>query len=152
MRIIQNRPDSEWKKHIKPFLQDLKKCDLTPKTISAYQHDISLFTKWVLEISPLRKASTLTEIDIIEYRQHLLDTNLKPATINRRISSIQRLCRWLVGNKILSTDVSRTIKQVNVVSNRCPSGLKASEVQLLLQTAGQSKHGHAKRNYGLNYR
>lgn len=36
-----------------------------------------------------------------------------------------------------------------MVTKRCLSGLKPSEVQLLLQVAGQSRHGHAKRNYAL---
>src|SRR3990167_8657375 len=100
-------------------------------------------------INPARQLQTLTEIDIIEYRQYLISSGLKAATINRRIGSIQRLCRWAMDRKLIKDNISKSIKQVNVVTKRCPSGLKLPEVQLLLQVAGQSKHGHAKRNYAL---
>lgn len=52
-------------------------------------------------------------------------------------------------SRLLKDNIAKSIKQVNVVAKRCPSGLTLSEVQLLLQATGQSKHGHAKRNYAL---
>lgn len=79
----------------------------------------------------------------------MISAGLKAATINRRIGSIQRLCRWAVDSQLLKDNIAKSIKQVNVVAKRCPSGLTLSEVQLLLQATGQSKHGHAKRNYAL---
>jgi len=149
LRIIQTDGDSDWKTHVEQFLQAIRRADLAQKTIIAYQHDLSLFTKWLFAISPTKQLSSLTEIDIIEYRQCLVASDLKPSTINRRIGSIQRFCRWAIDHKLLKEDVSKSVKQVNVVAKHCPSGLKPSEVQLLLQAAGQSKHGHAKRNYTL---
>lgn len=150
MRIIQNNNTKPaWQNYFNKFLLSLQKSDLTPKTISAYQHDLSLFVKWLMNINPGCKLQSLTEIDIIEFRQSLISVGLKAATINRRIGSVQRLCRWAVDNKLLKNDISKAVKQINVVAKRCPSGLKPSEVQLMLQVAGQSKHGHAKRNYAL---
>lgn len=149
MRIIQINHLSGWQKHVEQFLFAMQKSDLMPKTIAAYQHDLALFIKWLFTINPARQLQTLTEIDIIEYRQSLISSGLKAATINRRIGSIQRLCRWATDNKLLKENISESVKQINVVAKRCPSGLKPSEVQLLLQAAGQSKHGQAKRNYAL---
>jgi len=149
LRIIQISSQADWQKYTDQFLIAMQKNDLTPKTLAAYRHDLSLFIKWLIVINPTRQLQSLTEIDIIEYRQCQISSGLKVATINRRIGSIQRLCRWALGSKLLKYDISKSVKQVNVVTKRCPSGLKASEVQLLLQAAGQSKHGHAKRNYAL---
>jgi site-specific recombinase XerD len=149
LRIIQINKESTWQNYIDQFLVIMQRSDLAPKTISAYQHDLSLFIKWLVQINPTRQLQNLTEIDVIEYRQSLISMGLKAATINRRIGSIQRFCQWAVAIKLLKNDISKSVKQINVATKRCPSGLKQSEVQLLLQTAGQSKHDHAKRNYAL---
>ncbi len=97
LRIIPTKSQSGWQKHIDQFLKAMKKSDLMPKTISAYQQDLSLFTKWLFAINPTRRLQNLTEIDVIEYRQGLLSAGLKAATINRRIGSIQRLCHVAFG-------------------------------------------------------
>lgn len=149
MRIIQKRHHASWHQHIKLWLQALRKEDLAPQTLAAYEHDIYRFSQWLMASDSTRSLSSLTDIDIIEYRQHLISVGLKPSTVNRRLGSIQRLCRWAVTHDVLKEDVSQAVKQVNVVSKRCPSGLSAAETQRLLQVAGQSKHGHAKRNYAL---
>lgn len=149
LRIIQNAPIEKEQNDLCSFWTVLKKSDLSDKTIIAYQHDLKLFLKWLFDINPSRTMSSLSEIDIIEYRQQLLGQGLKAATINRRLGSIQRLCRWAFSKGHIKEDVSTAIKQVNIVSKRSPSGLKRSEVQRLLQVAGQSSHGHSKRNYAL---
>jgi integrase/recombinase XerC len=149
LHIIQQASTFNWNSLINQFLEKMKKNDLSVKTINAYKHDLSLFVKWIDTINPLKNLQALTEIDIIEYRQHLINSDLKAATINRRIGSIQRLCRWAVEYKLLKEDVSKVVKQINITTRGCPIGLKTAEVQRLLQTAGQSKHGHSKRNYAL---
>lgn len=149
MRIIQINKESTWQNYIDQFLVIMQRNDLASKTIFAYQHDLSLFIKWLVQINPARQLQNLTEIDVIEYRQSLISLGLKAATINRRIGSIRRFCRWAVDIKLLKNDISKSVKQINVTTKRCPSGLKQSEVQLLLQTTGQSKHDNAKRNYAL---
>ena len=149
LRIIQINHQSNGQKYIDQFLMVMQKNDLAPKTITAYRYDLSLFIKWLTPITSTKHLQRLTEIDLIEYRQCLISSGLKAATINRRVGSVQRFCRWAFESKLLKEDIAKSVKQVNVVAKRCPSGLKPSEVQLLLQVAGQSKHGHAKRNYVL---
>lgn len=92
----------------------------------------------------------LTSIDIVNYRQHLINVKrLKPATVNRRLNAIRRFCRWIKKQGLLNTDPSKDIKIVRAQSRHRPIELKESKVHALLRVAGQSKHGNTKRNYAL---
>lgn len=68
MHIIQISSPPDWQKQIDQFLMTMQKSDLAPKTIAAYRHDLSLFLKWLITINPTRQLQSLTEIDVIEYR------------------------------------------------------------------------------------
>lgn len=136
---------------IDKFLAYLNKADLSRQTVTGYHQDLQSFCQWfnsnMHEKIGLEK---LTSVDIVNYRQHLLNIRrLKAATINRHLNAIRRFCRWAKKESILKIDPSKEIKIIRVQSRHRPKGLKESEIYALLRVAGQSRYGNAKRNYAL---
>lgn len=91
----------------------------------------------------------LTAFDLIAYRQHMVAAGRRPATINRRLDALRRLCRWAHSAGTLGIDATRDLRPVRLVRNRRPVGLTDAEVHALLRAAGASTHGLARRNYAL---
>ena len=129
----------------------LERSDLSHQTAIGYRQDLENFYRWFKSIRNSEVTlETLTSIDIVNYRQHLINVKrLKPATVNRRLNAIRRFCRWVKNQGLLNIDPSEGIKIVRVQSQHRPMGLNESEIYALLRVAGQSKHGNAKRNYAL---
>jgi site-specific recombinase XerD len=127
------------------FLKQLRREDLSAMTVRGYQSDLRLFLRWY-ESPALEK---LTAVDIMNYRRHLTGGALKPASINRKLEALRRLCRWahregkLAGNPAAEVKLARTVRDLR------PVGLTEAEVTALLRAAGQSRHGLSKRNYAL---
>lgn len=133
------------------FFAYLDKTDLSRQTVIGYHQDLENFHRWFKSTMHSDVSlETLTSIDIVNYRQHLINVKrLKPATVNRRLNAIRRFCRWIKKQGLLNSDPSKDIKIVRAQSRHRPIGLKESEVHALLRVAGQSKHGNTKRNYAL---
>jgi site-specific recombinase XerD len=149
LRTIRNATPTAGVAWLTEFLASLTKADLSPKTVMGYRQDLELFRRWFESLrGPEARLETLSTIDLISYRQHLVTVERrKPATINRRLQALRRLCRWAKSRGILDPDPSVEVKTVRVSAPRRPLGLNQSEVHALLRTAGES--GHAKRNYAL---
>lgn len=152
LRAIQTRtqlaaPDPAW---LTAFLDDLARADLAPATRRGYGYDLRHFLAWHAGIRDGGFAlGRLAAHDLIAYRQHLLAANRRPATINRRLDALRRLCRWAHGTGSLSTDVAHGLRPVRTVRNRQPAGLTDAEAYALLRAAGASLRGLAARNYAL---
>jgi integrase/recombinase XerD len=133
-----------------PFLDSLAREDLSPATLRGYHYDLRHFLAWRATVQPDAFAlDRLAEFELIAYRQHMVAAGRRPATINRRLDALRRLCRWARGTGALSGDVARDLRPVRMVRNRQPAGLTDSEVHALLRAAGASTHGLAARNYAL---
>jgi integrase/recombinase XerC len=132
------------------FLDSLARADLAPATRRGYRYDLCHFLAWHGGIQHGEFAfERLGEYDLIAYRQHMLAAGRRPATVNRRLDALRRLCRWARGAGSLSTDVARDLRPVRTMRNRRPAGLPDAEAYALLRAAGASSHGLAGRNYAL---
>jgi integrase/recombinase XerC len=67
----------------------------------------------------------------------------RPATFNRRLDALRRLCRWAQASGSLVTGAARDVRTVR---NQQPVGLTDVEVDAWLRAAGASSHGLAARN------
>lgn len=133
------------------FLADLRTEDLSSATIRGYRYDLEQFLRWLVEAkgTPPR-LEKLTAIDLITYRQFLINVKaLKPATVNRRLEALRRLCRWASHQQRLKTNIAQDLKPIRFARHRRPPGLTEAEVHALLRVAGESGHGLAARNYAL---
>jgi site-specific recombinase XerD len=151
LRTIQRTRPRANERWLPAFLDRLRRDDLSPTTVRGYHYDLAHFLDWFGQAkgAPFR-LEKLTPFDLIHYRQHLLNVQaLKPATINRRLEALRRLCRWAHQTKQLRTNVAQDLKPMRTVRNTQPVGLTEPEVHALLRVAGESGHGLATRNYAL---
>ena len=150
MRPRQTTPSIDDPPWLSSFIGSLSRADLSPATCRGYRYDLRHFLTWraTIHSAPL-EVEALTEIDLITYRQAMITAGLRPATVNRRLDALRRLCRWAQDSRTLNRDVTRDIRPVRMVRNRQPVGLTDAEVHALLRAAGASTHGLARRNYAL---
>src|SRR5271166_3468262 len=133
-----------------PFLTSLARDDLAAATLRGYRYDLRHFVAWRGSVQDGALAiESLAAYDLIAYRQHMVAAGRRPATINRRLDALRRLCRWARGTGTLGGDVVHDLRPVRTVRNRQPAGLTDPEVHALLRAAGASTHGLATRNYAL---
>lgn len=133
-----------------PFLASLAHDDLAPATLRGYRYDLRHFLVWhsTVEDKPFA-VERLAEYELIAYRQHMIAAGRRPATVNRRLDALRRLCRWARGTGMLSADAAGNVRPMRMIRNRQPAGLTNVEIHALLRAAGASSHGLAARNYAL---
>ena len=132
------------------FLASLARDDLAPATLRGYRYDLRHFLAWHRSVQDSAFAiEGLAEYDLIAYRQHMVAAGRRPATVNRRLEALRRLCRWARGTGMLAADAARDVRPMRMVRNQQPAGLTDIEVHALLRAAGASSHGLAARNYAL---
>ena len=133
-----------------PFLASLARDDLSAATLRGYRYDLRHFLKWHQSVQDGGFAiKGLAEYELIAYRQHMVAAGRRPATINRRLDALRRLCRWAQSTGIIAADAARDVRPVRTVRNQQPAGLTDIEVHALLRAAGASSHGLAARNYAM---
>jgi len=132
------------------FLASLARDDLAPATLRGYRYDLRHFLAWhrTVQDSPFT-IEGLAEYELIAYRQHMVAAGRRPATINRRLDALRRLCRWARGTGPLRADAAGNVRPMRTIRNRQPVGLTDVEIHALLRAAGASSHGLAARNYAL---
>src|SRR4051812_24681485 len=119
------------------FLASLARDDLAPATLRGYRYDLRHFLAWhrTIQDSPFT-IEGLAEYELIAYRQHMVAAGRRPATVNRRLDALRRLCRWARGAGSLSTEVARDLRPVRTMRNRQPAGPTDAEAYALLRAAG----------------
>ena len=150
MRPRQTAPAIDEPPWLISFMESLGRADLSPATCRGYRYDLRHFLGWraTSQPEPLEVA-TLTEVDLVTYRQGMIAAGLRPATVNRRLEALRRLCRWAQEAHTLAGDITKDIRPVRMMRSRQPVGLTDTEVHALLRAAGASTHGLARRNYAL---
>jgi site-specific recombinase XerD len=122
------------KQPLKRFRDHLVITGKSPHTITAYTRDVRLFSEWFSqtngrELTPER----ITPIDVREYRGHLLRVkNYKPATVNRKLSSISAFLEWAREAELIAANPADGISQVDEVRS-APKWLDKNEQYALLR-------------------
>ena len=132
------------------FLASLAHDDLAPATLRGYRYDLRHFLAWhrTVQDSPFA-IEKLAEYELIAYRQHMVAAGRRPATVNRRLDALRRLCRWARGTGVVDADVAGNVRPMRTERNQQPVGLTDIEIHALLRAAGASSHGLAARNYAV---
>jgi site-specific recombinase XerD len=111
-----------------PFLASLAHDDLAPATLRGYRYDLRHFVAWhrTVQDSPFT-IEGLAEYELIAYRQHMVAAGRRPATVNRRLDALRRLCRWARGTGALSADAADNVRPMRTIRNRQPATVRGTE-------------------------
>src|SRR5271156_1883952 len=106
------------------FLASLARDDLAPATLRGYRYDLRHFLAWHQTVQDgVFAIQGLAEYELIAYRQHKVAPGRRPATVNRRLEALRRLCRWARGTGALATDAARDVRPMRTIRNQQPVGL-----------------------------
>ena len=106
-----------------PFLASLARDDLAPATLRGYRYDLRHFLAWHRTVQDCAFAvEGLAEYELIAYRQHMVAAGRRPATVNRRLDALRRLCRWAQGTGVLAADAARDVRPMRTARNQQPMG------------------------------
>lgn len=118
---------------------------LSPKTVEAYESDLTKYTNWLREARKINDVNEITQLDIEEYvramssqamsSQAMATQNLGPRTIARRIASIHEWNKFMLSNSQITSDPSAEVKAPKQ-SEHLPDVLSISEVERVIDAAG----------------
>lgn len=107
----------------KAFYEYLSSSGIADKSLKFYVSDLSHFTGWV--ILKVRSwgvfAETLSEILPFidsklahEYRSFLSHNDISPKTVNRRLSTLRHLARFLMHSQLASSDFMEGVGNIDI--------------------------------------
>jgi integrase/recombinase XerC len=107
----------EIEKLLNNFRDHLTARGRSPHTVEAYVRDARLFGEWFrLTNGRAVTPGAVTPIDVRQYRSYLLTIkSYKPATVNRKLSSLSALCRWAREQDMIEANPVEEISQVEEV-------------------------------------
>ena len=113
---------------------------LSPKTVEAYESDLTKYANWLREARKINDVSKITQLDIEEYvramsSQAMSSQSLGPRTIARRIASIHEWNKFMLSNAQIASDPSAEVKAPKQ-SEHLPDVLSISEVERVIDAAG----------------
>lgn len=118
---------------------------LSPKTVEAYESDLTKYTNWLREARKINDVNKITQLDIEEYvramssqamsSQAMAAQRLGPRTIARRIASIHEWNKFMLSNAQIASDPSAEVKAPKQ-SEHLPDVLSISEVERVIDAAG----------------
>ena len=94
-------------------------------TLASYRSDLIQFTVWFEATNnEVMRLTNITPTDARQYKQHLIDTSLRPPTINRRLLSLKYFLEWGWRTKKIKYrfPLPKTVKQSQTIPkwlNRC---------------------------------
>jgi site-specific recombinase XerD len=113
----------------KEFIKYLDSLGLSPKSHKNYRSDLSHFMAWaILRIRSFGSyVESLSEIVPFlskniahEYRNYMNENTTSPKTINRRLSTLRHLSRFLITTQIADFDFMDGVENINLNLNKKP--------------------------------
>lgn len=93
--LLINAGPADWDAALKEFLATLDVKESTKKT---YKESLNQFHKFIT--SSGKQFSSLTEKDILEYKQHLISTKLQALTIRSYIVAVHKFYEWTASHHL----------------------------------------------------
>ena len=104
------------------FIKYLDSCGLSPKSHKNYRRDLSHFSGWLIlkirsfgaYIETLTEATPFINHDIAkEYKNYMLSNKFPAKTINRRLSTLRHLARYLLSSENFEADFMEGIENIS---------------------------------------
>lgn len=133
----------------KAFIKYLDLLGISPKTHKNYRSDLNHFTGWViLKIRSYGSyAQSLTDsVPFLnhelasQYRNYLLENKIPAKTINRRLSTLRHLAKFLILNNLVDSNFMEGLENSsNKVTEASPSDSLVQEYKAFLEAEKVSK-------------
>ncbi len=101
-------------------------------TITAYRNDIEQFVFYLKSSFDINDVLTVTHVHIRSWIVHLMQNKITPRSINRKLSCLNSLYKFLIRRKIVKVNPLRKV-QGPKESKRLPSYVKQSNLEKLFQ-------------------
>jgi len=126
--------------HLSSFEKSLRSEGKSTLTIKSYLSDMNKFAQWFEETTGEKlEPQAITSLDVHSYKSHLLrEKEYKPATVNRKLSTLSKFCRWARQEGLIKedpTDEVRGVEEVRVA----PKALSHRELLRLLRTVHRGR-------------
>ena len=114
------------------FAASLTTEEAAKNTIDSYLLDLQSFAGWFHATNGEELTlQGITPTDVREYKSHLLTVaRAKPATVNRRLAALRRLCHWAKSQGLINENPADEVKGVERV-RMAPKALSKREVDRL---------------------
>lgn len=109
----------------------------SPHTVSAYQHDLSRFQRYLEDDCTILKVEDITREATAGFLRHLHEKGLSPRSVQRARTSIRQLFRYLLQERILDVDPTVHVDGPKFVSP-LPAVLSLEDVENLLAAPERS--------------
>lgn len=107
------------------YLENIK--NYSNHTIINYENDLTEFNKFINK----KKYNELDYNILRKYVEHLYNKNYKPSTINRKISSVKSLFKYLKQKKIIKENISTLLSNVKKTKT-LPKNINNNDLEKLL--------------------
>jgi integrase/recombinase XerC len=127
------------------FLDDLLAQHLSEATVAAYRADLLDFARWYKETTgEALEPHLVTELDLAEYRRHLVQKKKKPATVNRRLVAIGKWLDWALEKGLVAKrpKMPRQVRQEKLA----PRALSKSRTLCCGRWKGAARSATARRS------
>ncbi len=129
----RERAQDEFEARVSQFLSDLEGVrNLSPNTVKAYASDLASFTTWIR-----REGLTPPNLSHRDLRGWLMDLKAggyAPKTINRHLSAVRALYRWLIRQGITTQDAAAALASPKV-PRKLPTTMADDDVVKLIGEA-----------------
>ncbi|MDK7192506.1 site-specific tyrosine recombinase XerD [Bifidobacterium sp. UMB1197] len=133
---MNQSPQSPFFPKIQQFINHISvERGLSPKTVEAYQSDLTKYTNWLRDARKINDVNKITQLDIEEYVRAMAAQNLGPRTVSRRIASIHEWNKFMLSNAQIVSDPSAEVKAPKQAEH-LPDVLSISEVERVIDAAG----------------
>jgi integrase/recombinase XerC len=129
--------------HLEDFSADLRRQEVSARTIGSYALDLGHFWRWfAATVGDAPTAGAVTPTDIRDYRSYLLNVERRqPATVNRRLAALRRFFRWAKATGLVEELPTENVKGVTAAPG-APRWLEKREVDRLVRAV--ERHGNTR--------
>lgn len=105
----------------------------------AYMGDVQRFMQYISKNNILAVQS-ISALDLVEYRSHLLEEQLSPAAINRSLHAIKSFFKFAHASGLISSNPARDIKLIKTANPPAPKWLTRSEQAALIRAVKETEN------------
>ncbi|HSG15525.1 MAG TPA: tyrosine-type recombinase/integrase [Anaerolineae bacterium] len=125
------------------YQEYLEQTGKSANTVKAYVHDVGAFASWFRQTTGDEFAPGIVDPrEITDYRGHLLQRGISPATVNRRLVSLRRYFLWAKKRGLISDTPFEMLERVRVKEQKdvAPRWLRRKEQLALLRAVRQGEN------------